>query len=126
MENNEKDYIRVYIAGRLRGNWIQKRINIWRAKRIAKWLWKRGIAVFCPHANSGYIDSKKTDEFVIRANIDFMLSCDVILVFDKKWYNSKGTMKEITKAYSDQINLYFYKEDLLNDKLRGGIYIDCI
>ncbi len=116
MEMN-RNYKRVYVAGPLRGNLIKKRINIYRAKKTATWLWKRGMAVYCPHANSGWVDWIETDGFVIPANLDFMYSCDIILIVGK-WYNSKGTVEEMKKAYESGMVIYFNKELLYQDMLK--------
>ena len=120
MEMN-RNYTRVYVAGPLRGNWLKKKINIYRAKKTAEWLWKRGLAVFCPHMNSGFVDSFETDDFVLPANVDFMHSCDVLLVTGK-WWKSQGTTWEIKRAYEHAMPIYFDKvvlyKDLLGDDVK--------
>jgi hypothetical protein len=118
----DKQYIRVYVAGSLRGNFLKKKINIYRAKKVVKWLWKRGIAVYSPHMNSGWIDSPETDKFVVPANLDFMYSCDVLLAIGK-WYNSMGTIEEIEKAYKISMPVYYDKVSLYKDILNKTKFV---
>jgi nucleoside 2-deoxyribosyltransferase len=96
----------VYLAGPLRGNFFKKRTNIKKAQRIAKYLWTNSIAIFSPHLNSGWLDSKKTDTFILPANIEFLKRCDVIIVMDN-WEKSHGTMAEIKCAIDNNIPVFF-------------------
>jgi len=102
----------VYLAGKLRGNWFQKWMNIRRMKRIATYLWKKGIAVYSPHLNSGHVDSKETDKFVLPANIEMLKRCDAIYV-TKKWENSQGTKDEIEVAMADRIPIFYNSKTLI-------------
>ena len=38
-------------------------INIMRARKIARLLWKQGYAVICPHSNSAFMSGKDIAEF---------------------------------------------------------------
>lgn len=105
-------YFRIYLAGRLRGNFIQKRINMFQAKRMAKKLWRLGFAVYSPHMNSGFVDNPKTDPFIIQANKDFIKDCEAVFVFNK-WIKSEGTIEEIKIAHSLDIPVYYYLEDIM-------------
>lgn len=110
----------VYIAGALRGNFFKKMINISRARNYALMLWENNIAAFCPHINSGWIDSPSTDGFILPANINILLRCDAILVIPK-WQNSKGTIEEIKMAYLNSIPIYFNWKNLIQDCKRGQL-----
>ena len=103
-------YLWVYVAGPLRGNWIKKKINIYKAKKISKLLWDNKLAAFCPHLNSGFYDNINTDEFVLKANIDLLRRMDAILVLDG-WTESEGTKNEVLYAKSIGMTV-FYENDI--------------
>lgn len=102
----------VYVAGPLRGNFIQKRINIYRAKKMCRYLWKNKIIVYSPHLNSGWIDHPKTDPFVLPANIEILRRCDAIFCIEG-WKDSQGTKEELMEAINQKIPFFFNKITLL-------------
>ncbi len=111
---NQNNIFVIYLAGPFRGNFFVKRYNIWRAKQYAKILWKHNVAVICPHTNSGFIDNKESDKFILPANIDIMLRCDALLLM-KKYKKSVGTCNEKTLAILNGLPTYYSIRALLND-----------
>lgn len=112
----------VYVAGPLRGNFIKKFFNIRRAKRICKYLWENDVAVYSPHLNSGFIDSKETDRFILPANIEILLRCDAMYMI-RGWIDSRGSIAEMHKAIDAKIPIYFSSKHLIdhykNDKFKS-------
>lgn len=104
----------VYVAGALRGNIFKKFFNFRKVHKLCKKLWLNNIAAYSPHKNSGWLDSKETDKFVILANIEMMLRCDILLVADN-WEKSVGTLNEMAVAQLDRMPIYVDINKLIND-----------
>ncbi len=101
----KKEFCVVYLAGKLRGNFITKWLHIRKAKRMAEFLWVNGVVVVSPHANSGWIDTPETDKFVLPANIHLMKMCDAVVLLDN-WKTSTGTREEIKEALKSKIPIF--------------------
>jgi len=109
----------VYVAGKYRSKWfgyfniLGVAINIWRARKVARELFKKGIVAICPHSNSAFFDffDKVPDEIILPACIELMKRCDAVLVTGKHW-ESSGTIAEIKEAYSAFIPVFYHMEDL--------------
>jgi hypothetical protein len=93
-----------YIAGPYRGtsrvkliNWIQRQINISRAANIAKWAWRQGYAVICPHLNSKNFDGIAPDVTFLTGDIAILKRCDLMILVPG-WEQSAGTLNEIKEA----------------------------
>jgi hypothetical protein len=91
-----------YIAGPYRGrskvkiiNWLQRQANIRHAAKVAKWAWKEGYAVICPHKNSGNFDGLNTDLMFLNGDVEILKRCDVMILVPR-WQQSEGTIDEIS------------------------------
>ena len=88
----------VYIAGPYRAKTKLGIIrNILKARKVAKWCWKAGYTVICPHTNSGLMDGCATDEVFLKGGLD-LLECAKLMVVLKGWEKSQGTIAEIEFA----------------------------
>jgi hypothetical protein len=59
-----------YVAGPYRAKTkIGIILNILRARKVAKELWKMGYAVICPHSNSALMDGIAPDEAFLNGGI---------------------------------------------------------
>ena len=94
----------VYLAGPYRGkskfkplNWLQRQINIYRARRAAEQLWVAGFAVLCPHLNTSNFDGLCDDQVFIDGTIEMMRRCDLVIALPS-WNKSTGSKAEIKEA----------------------------
>jgi len=117
---------RVYIAGPYRADTafgIER--NIMAAKRWAAEFWKRGIAAFCPHANTAHFDGIAPDEVFLEAGLDFLLDCDALVVipeYHKAAIRSEGTAAEMRFATSIPIPIFYLRNispDAIVEHLTG-------
>lgn len=75
-------------------------INIIRARKVAKELWKQGYAVICPHSNSAFMSCKEIAEFhFLHGCLNILERCDVV-VFLPGWEKSEGSKEEMQLAYN--------------------------
>jgi hypothetical protein len=100
-----------YIAGPYRGrsqikiiNWLQRQANIRRAAKVAKWAWREGYAVVCPHKNSGNFDGLNTDLVFLNGDVEILQRCDV-MILAPGWERSEGTKGEIQVAFNTGIRI---------------------
>lgn len=99
----------VYVAGPYRAKTkLGVILNIIRARRVAKELWKIGYAVVCPHMNSALMDGIVAADTFLTGDIEILKHCDV-LVLQGKWERSAGTLKEIKIAKQKRIPIYEWK-----------------
>jgi hypothetical protein len=121
-ENSMETAYILYLAGRLRGNWLRVILNRRKARQYAKLFWEAGFIVYSPHLNSGWLNHPKYDKFVMDANLRILKICDVVFVMPE-WEKSIGTRREIATALQNNIRLYFNKETILNN-LKTGVIKD--
>jgi hypothetical protein len=100
-----------YIAGPYRGqskikiiNWLQRQANIRRAVKVAKWAWREGFAVICPHKNSGNFDGLVTDLMFLKGDKEILKRCDAMILVPG-WQTSAGTREEL-KIAIDELTIY--------------------
>jgi len=90
----------VYVAGTYRADTLAEiDANIQRARSLARWLWSQGYVVFCPHANSGYMDGAAPDSLYMGGSLFFLKKCASVVVLSG-WQGSEGTTREIALAKS--------------------------
>ena len=95
----------VYIAGRLNGQNIEQ--NIAAARKVAvKWWQTEIFAVFCPHLNSGDMIGEAPEQVFFDGNMEILSRCDMIVMM-KGYETSKGSVKELDRAYELGINVVF-------------------
>jgi len=98
----------VYVAGPYRAKTkLGIAINILRARRVAKELWKAGYAVICPHMNSTLMDGIADDETFLNGGIEMLKHCDMLVAI-KGWMHSDGTLDEIDFAHRNNIPVYVW------------------
>jgi hypothetical protein len=102
----------IYVAGPYSSNWklfkkINILINIFKARKVAKKLWKCGYTVVCPHSNTAFFDNISYEIF-IEGYINILKKCDILIVLPN-YKNSKGTIAEIITAKSNLIPQWYIK-----------------
>ncbi len=105
--------ITVYVAGPYRANNIIKQImNICRARKYARILWRKRIVALCPHSNSAFFDD--IDDIILPGCIELMLRCDAVLVIPKS-DKSSGVRAEISAAKHANMPVYTDILQLMGD-----------
>lgn len=104
----------VYVAGPIRpknGQTLEG--NLQAAKDIALELWKDGLAVICPHANTDLpisVADKACEEATwLNGDLEMVARCDAVVVCPG-WETSSGTKGEIDFAKSREIPIYYYPD----------------
>lgn len=100
----------VYVSGPYRARTIfGVFLNIWKARRVAMELWKRGYAVICPHMNTAFFPqgaafAGKEEENHINyvrgdiAMINRMIPRYDVIAMLPGWENSEGAIEEFQVA----------------------------
>ena len=91
-----------YISGKYRSPYgvIGRIINILKARRVAKKLWKEYDAVICPHLNTALFDGVVSDDKFLKGDIEILNRLhkkDTIFMLNN-WHKSKGAVLEFTVA----------------------------
>ena len=99
----------IYIAGPYRSKHgrIGVALNILRARRIARELWRLGLAAICPHLNTALMDGTVPDEAFLAGDIEMLERCDGI-VMAPGWERSAGSLDELTFARDHAIAVFFW------------------
>ena len=99
----------VYVAGPYRSKHgrIGVVLNILRARRIARELWRLGLAVLCPHTNTALLDGAVSDDAFLAGDIEMLARCDGI-VMAPGWERSAGSLDELTFARGHAIAVFFW------------------
>jgi len=104
----------VYVAGPIRpknGQTLEE--NLATAKGIALELWKEGLAVICPHANTDLpiaLAEKECEENIwLNGDLEMLARCDAMVVCPN-WEYSNGTKGEIAFAESQDIPVYYWPD----------------
>jgi len=99
-----------YIAGPYRSTsaWGVAQ-NVRAAEAVAWQVWREGIAVLCPHANTAHFDGSLPDETFLAGTMTLLERCDMVVVCEG-WEHSTGTRAEIEAAGRLGIPV-FYAED---------------
>ena len=91
-----------YISGAYRSKYgvIGRIINIMKARRVAKKLWKEYDAVICPHLNTALFDGVVSDDKFLKGDIEIInrLHRKDTIYMMKGWHKSKGAVLEFTVA----------------------------
>ena len=94
----------IYVSGKYRAKTIfGVALNIWKARRVARRLWKDGFAVLCPHLNTAFF---KEDSAYIHGDCEFVKRCDAIYML-KGWQNSAGASIEFQVARENGLEIHF-------------------
>ena len=101
-----------YVAGPFRAEnyWLQER-NIRLAEEAALELWKMGLAVICPHANTRFFQGAAPDELWLAGDLEIMKRCDFVLMVGA-WTASEGAKKEHEKALAWGIPIFYSTVEL--------------
>lgn len=88
----------VYIAGPFRASnsWDMEQ-NIRRAEEIALRVWRLGLAVICPHANTRFFQGAAEDRVWLDGDLELLRRSDAVLLVSG-WENSSGTRQEVAAA----------------------------
>jgi len=99
----------IYVSGAYRSKRgvLGKHINIWRARRVAKKLWRQGYVAICPHLNTCLFPEDGIN--YIAGDCEIVSRCDGILMM-KNWRKSEGAQIEMATAKVNGLEIY-YEED---------------
>ena len=87
--------------------------NIYEASMMAKYYWRLGYNVFCPHMNSAFFGGLIPEEQFLLACIERIQKADVI-AFHPSWEYSSGCRKERRVAKESMLKLlYPLKKDFM-------------
>lgn len=94
----------VYIAGPYRAPYIEGiEQNITMARRHHTYWMREGFASICPHMNTAHMERLFGEESVILpADFEIISRCD-ILILQGRWKHSKGTVKELGVAITNNL-----------------------
>lgn len=102
----------VYVAGPFRGpdSWTME-CNIRRAEALALEVWRRGIAVICPHANTRFFQGAAPDEVWLEGDVAILDRCDAIIM-TPDWQRSTGATAEWKHAVGTGTPVFYDVESL--------------
>jgi len=80
--------------------------NIYEASMMAKFYWKLGYNVFCPHMNSAFFGGLVPEEQFLAACIERIMKADII-AFHPSWAKSSGCRKERLAAKTAGLELLY-------------------
>lgn len=115
----------LYLAGPYRskdGVWGVRQ-NIARATEVARELWMMGYAVFCPHANTAFMDGGDawsggaTAHGFLEGDLEFLRRSDLMVLLPG-WEASRGVAAELTEAQLIRLPVYIWPRD--KDLLAAG------
>lgn len=84
-------------------------LNIMKARRVAKELWKMGYTVICPHSNTAFFDSAADENAFLKGGIKILKKCDILIVIPG-WELSQGTIQEIKTAMNNSIPRLYWDD----------------
>lgn len=102
---------KIYIAGPYSAsNVIDVLGNMRRGMRLATKVFKAGFAPFCPHLDFHYsLMVREGEDFTVCEYYDYSMAwlevSDAVLLLPG-WRESKGTMKEVDRAYELKIPVF--------------------
>jgi len=88
----------VYVAGPFRAAsaWDIEQ-NIRSAEELALELWRRGVAVICPHTNTRFFQGAAPDEVWLKGTLEMLKRCDAVMLV-AGWEQSSGSRVEVKVA----------------------------
>lgn len=99
--------IRAYVAGPYRApNHWEIAQNIRYAEKLALRLWREGLAVYCPHANTAHFQGAEPDEVWLEGHLEWMRLADVVVVL-LNGESSLGTVAEVQEALRLKIPVFW-------------------
>jgi len=98
----------VYISGHYRGDGKPNTIhdNIEKARSVALEFWAKGLAVICPHTNTGYMDGACNDSVWLEGDIEILRRCDIIVMMPD-WQSSEGAVAEWQEAVKCKLEIIY-------------------
>ncbi len=96
-----------YVAGPFRGkdHW-QIAENIRNAERLALEIWRLGVPVICPHANTAHFQDAADDRTWLEGDLEMLARCD-FMVMTPDWQRSSGARAEHDFALARQIPVFY-------------------
>lgn len=105
----------IYVAGRYRARtYFGVLLNIYRAWRAAREIWKRGFVALCPHTNTFWMSEwplALPANVFLDGDIELLAGCDGILMLPG-WEKSKGAVKEHWYAIEHHKVIYYDLSEL--------------
>ena len=103
----------VYVCAPYRAPTVHEIVeNIDQAKRVAKHIWKLGVTVLCPQANSALFDGLIPDKEFLAGTMELMLRCDIVFVAGTQI--SDGMRGEIEQARKSGMCVLYSQAALLH------------
>lgn len=95
-----------YVAGPYRAtDQDQLEANIAQARRAARYLWRAGYGVVCPHSNTSYFDEGLAD--FLAGYLEILGRCDVCVMIPN-WHVSEGAWAERALALEKGIGVLYF------------------
>ena len=99
------------------GSFLKKEDNVWMARHVAIELWKRDIAVICPHLNTQDFETEVSDDSIfVRGYLEIIRRIIDIVILLPNWQLSANSCREREEALRFKIPVYNTLDDFLNIK----------
>ena len=96
---------------------LKQEDNIWMARFVALELWKREIAVICPHLNSQDFETEVSDDSIfVRGYLEIIRRSIDLMIVLPNWQLSANSCREREEALRFKIPVYNTLDDFLNIK----------
>lgn len=107
----------IYIASYYRAggnNVFTKFINVMKARKCSKELWKDGFICISPVTLTAFFDyfNGVCNVAIIDDLIEILKRCDAVYVLPEKWWISEGITEELFSAVDADIPVFFDKEKM--------------
>lgn len=88
----------IFVGGPFRGDsaWDIEQ-NIRSAEELSLELWRRGVAVICPHTNTRFFQGAAPDKIWLQGYLEMLKRCDALMLV-AGWEQSSGTRAEVKLA----------------------------
>jgi len=99
------------------GSFLKKEDNVWMARHVAIELWKRDIAVICPHLNTQDFETEVSDDSVfVRGYLELIRRSIDLMIVLPNWQFSENSCREREEALRFKIPIYNSLDDFLRSR----------
>ena len=99
------------------GSFLKKEDNVWMARHVAIELWKRDIAVICPHLNTQDFETEVSDDSIfVRGYLEIIRRIIDLMILLPNWQFSANSCREREEALRFKIPVYNDLDDFLRSR----------